>query len=120
MELEDKAKVVVSVWGTEFVQFLATLASLGLFERKGRIYPIFPNRLRQNSWQWLAWQGIEQILPPKQTRRPLPFLLSPSFFCVILAPGHHYDQRESRTRELQLCNNHVCKGFPYIIRGGED
>ena len=28
MELEDKAKVVVSVWGTEFVQFLAALVVL--------------------------------------------------------------------------------------------
>ena len=40
MELEDKAKIVASVWGAEFVQFLATLAvCLGLFERKGRIHP---------------------------------------------------------------------------------
>ena len=30
-----------------------------------------------------ARQGIEQILPPKQTRRPLPLLLSPSFFYVF-------------------------------------
>ena len=28
----------------------------------------------------LAWQGIEQNLPPKQTRRPLSLLLSLSFF----------------------------------------
>ena len=28
MELEDKAKVVASVWGEEFVQFLAALAVL--------------------------------------------------------------------------------------------
>ena len=28
MELKDKAKVVASVWGTEFVQFLAALAVL--------------------------------------------------------------------------------------------
>ena len=28
MELEDKAKVVVSVWGAEFVQFLAGQAVL--------------------------------------------------------------------------------------------
>ena len=39
MELEDKAKVVASDWGAEFVQFLAVLAVLpwlvGLLERKG-------------------------------------------------------------------------------------
>ena len=34
----------------------------------------------------LARQGIEQILPPKQTRRPLPCLLIPSFF---YAPVYH-------------------------------
>ena len=28
MELEDKAKVVASVWGAEFIQFLAALAIL--------------------------------------------------------------------------------------------
>ena len=28
MELEDKAKVFASVWGAEFVQFLAMLADL--------------------------------------------------------------------------------------------
>ena len=33
----------------------------------------------------LERQGIEQILPPKQTRRPLPCLLIPSFFydCIL-------------------------------------
>ena len=28
IELEDKAKVVASVWGTQFIQFLAALAIL--------------------------------------------------------------------------------------------
>ena len=28
----------------------------------------------------LARQGIKQVMPPKQTRRPLPCLLFPSFF----------------------------------------
>ena len=52
MELEDKAKVVASVRGAEFGQFLAALAVLpwsSLFEIKGQIHPIFPNRPRQNS-----------------------------------------------------------------------
>ena len=34
----------------------------------------------------LSRQGIEQNLPPKQTRRPLPWLLSPSFSMIN---GHH-------------------------------
>ena len=55
MELEDKAKVVASDWGAKFIKFLAALAVfLGLFERKGQIHSIFPNR-----------QGIGQILPPQ-------------------------------------------------------
>ena len=36
MEREAKAKVVASVWGAEFIKFLAALAvCLGRFERKG-------------------------------------------------------------------------------------
>ena len=36
MELEDKAKVVASVWGAKFVQFLATLpVFLGRFGKIG-------------------------------------------------------------------------------------
>ena len=31
----------------------------------------------------LAQQGIEQILPQKKVRRPLPLLLSPSFFYAV-------------------------------------
>ena len=51
MELKDKAKVVASVWGVEFVQFLAALAvlfALVYLKAKGRIHPIFPNGPRQN------------------------------------------------------------------------
>ena len=36
MELEDQAKVVASVWGPEFVQFLAALAVLPWYIRKKR------------------------------------------------------------------------------------
>ena len=56
IETEGKAKVVVSVWGAEFVQFLAALAVLlrGLFERKGEIHPIFPNRPKKNSYSSAA------------------------------------------------------------------
>ena len=50
------AKVVAHVWETKFIQFLAALAVLHR-----------------------SMQGIVYILPPKQARRPLPLLLSPSF-----------------------------------------
>ena len=35
---------------------------------------------KQTEAKQIAWQEIEQILPTKPTRRPLPLLLSPSFF----------------------------------------
>ena len=38
----------------------------------GAIHSIIQIRPRQNSW---ALQGIEKILPPKQMRRPLLFIL---------------------------------------------
>ena len=41
IELEDKAKVVVSVWGTEFVQFLAALAVLPRSTWKNRMNSTF-------------------------------------------------------------------------------
>ena len=55
IETEGKAKVVTSVWGAQFVQFLAALAvlpqsiwkkrlnSAGLFGRNGSIQPVFLN-----------------------------------------------------------------------------
>ena len=36
----------------------------------------------------LAWQEIEQFVPPKQTRRPLHLLLSPSFFYALTSTLH--------------------------------
>ena len=58
-------------------------SSLGLFERKGRIHPSFSKSTESKQ---LARQGIEQILSPKQTRRPLPCLLILSSFYGVLAP----------------------------------
>ena len=78
MEREDKAKVVTSDWGAEFVQFLAALAVLSRSIWKKRSNSTYSSKKTQA--KQLARQGIEQILPPKQTRRPLPCLLSPSFF----------------------------------------
>ena len=72
MELEDKAKVVASVW-------LAELAVLPRSIRKNRMNSTFSFKYTRNKAKQLARQGIEQILPPKQTR-PLPCLLIISFF----------------------------------------
>ena len=66
METEDKAKVVASVWGTDFVQFLAALAVLPWSIRKNRKYSTVSSKTTEA--KQLARQGIEQNLPPKQTR----------------------------------------------------
>ena len=78
MEFEDKANVVASVWGVEFFQFLAALAVLPWSICKKRSNSFYFSK--STKAKQLARQGIEQILFPKQTRRPLPLLLSPSLF----------------------------------------
>ena len=78
IELEDKANVVVSVWGATFVQFLAALAVLPRSNWKKRLDSSFSCKWTEA--KQLTRQGIEHILPPKQTRRPLPSLLILSFF----------------------------------------
>ena len=78
METEEKSKVVASVWGADFIQFLAALAVLPRWIWKKRISSTFA--FKSTKAKQRARQGIECILPPKQTWRPLPYLLSPSFF----------------------------------------
>ena len=93
IETEGKAKVVASVWGAVFVQFLAALAEC--FAAFASVYlegtvefsrSIWKKRLnstgsfKTTETKHLARQGIEQILPPKQTQRALPCLLFQSFF----------------------------------------
>ena len=74
MEIEANAKVVASVWGADCVQFLAALAVLPWSMDE------FTVSSKKTEAKQLARQETEQVLPPKQTRRPLPWLLSPSFF----------------------------------------
>ena len=58
IELEDKATVVASVWGTEFAQFLAALAVLsGSFWKKRSNSSYFS---KSTEAKQLARQGIEQ------------------------------------------------------------
>ena len=75
IEREAKAKVVASVWGADFVQFLAALAVLPWSTWKDRMSSTVSDKMRLNGY-------IEQYLPPKQTQRSLPLLLYPSFFYV--------------------------------------
>ena len=97
---EEKAKVVAAVWGAEFIQLLAALLhsfiSLGRFWRIGWIHPIFSNHPG----------AIHQILQivhcktasgarnssPKQKRRPLPVLLSLSFFYTYTSQALIFQQ----------------------------
>ena len=78
MEREAKAKVVASVWGSDFVKFLAALAVLPRWVWKKRLNSSYSSKSTEA--KQLARQGIERNLPPKQTQRPLLLLLSPSFF----------------------------------------
>ena len=61
MEREAKANAVASVWGADFVQFLAALAVL--------TWSIWKNRMnttvsyKTTEAKQLAWQGIEENLP---------------------------------------------------------
>ena len=76
METEAKAKVVASVWGEEFMHFLAALAILPRVIWIKRL-----NTSKSTEAKQLARLGIEKILPTKHTRRPLPLLLSPPLCC---------------------------------------
>ena len=74
METEAKAKVVASVWGAKFVQFLAALSVLPRSIWKNRMNSTISSKSTET--KQLARQEIEHMLPPKWTRRPLPWLLS--------------------------------------------
>ena len=72
----EKQRQRSAVWGKDFFQFLAALAVLprSIWKNTRNSTVSFkPIEAKQ-----LARQGIEQNLPPKQTRWPLPLLLSPS------------------------------------------
>ena len=90
MKLEDQAKVVASVWGAEFVKFLAALAVLpwSIWKKRSNS-SYFSNSTEAKQ---LARQATEQILSPKQTWRPLPCLLILSFFYALTRRVHCYIQ----------------------------
>ena len=89
---EEKAKAVAGVWGTKCIQFLVALAILHQDNLKNRmnssfssyhsgaIHP-FPHIILVS--EKLVQLNIEKILSPKQQRRPLPSLLSLSFFYAV-------------------------------------
>ena len=64
MKTEAKAKVVASVWGATFFQFLAALAVLPRSIWKIRMNSTVSSKPIEA--KQLARQGIEQNLPPKQ------------------------------------------------------
>ena len=88
LEIEAKAKFVASVWGADFVQFLAALVVLPELPRS-----IWKKRMnstdssKPTEAKQLEWQGIEQNLPPN---RPddlcLSFSLHPSSMVWNLYP----------------------------------
>ena len=95
IELEEKAKAVASVSGAKCVQFLAALAFFPRSIYKKRMNPTASSNSTEA--KQLARQGIEQMLPPKQTRRPLPCLLS-----VIIS--FFYDMSSKSSHILYICS----------------
>ena len=100
METEAKAKVVASVWGAEFIQFLAALAVLpiGRFIIKSWIHPILSNRPRQNSL--IGKKFINSPSPPPSNRRDDHSLC----FCIhhsSMLPTHVWHQNLVRTLNVQ-------------------
>ena len=63
MDREAKAKGVVSVWGTDFVHFLAMLAVLPRSIWKNSINSTVSSKSTEA--KQLVRQGIEQNLPPQ-------------------------------------------------------
>ena len=63
--IEDKAKVVASVWGAECIQFLAALAVLPRSILKKRMNSTISSNSTEAKQRVL--KEIEQILPPNQT-----------------------------------------------------
>ena len=96
IKTEEKAKVVASVWGEEFIKFPAALAIMTRTILKNRMkssislnHPVqFILYFKSSSAKQLARQGIEYILPHKQKRRPLPFLQSLFFFYACTHGGN--------------------------------
>ena len=81
---EEKAKVVTAVWGTEFIQVLATLAILHPNEFKNSMNSSF-----SSCPPGAIHPFLHIILSPKEQRRPLPSLLYKSFFCSTRLKVHH-------------------------------
>ena len=67
MEAEAKAKVVASVWGAEFIQFLAAEAILPRSIWKNRMNSTFFPKLTEAIQ--LGLQGIEKNSAPPPNRR---------------------------------------------------
>ena len=83
MEREAKAKVVASVWGADFVQFLAALAVLSRSVGNKRLNSSYSSTSTEA--KQLAQQGTEQSLPPnRHDDFCMFFSLHPSFMSKYL------------------------------------
>ena len=83
---ESKTKVVASVWGANFIQFLAVLAILPRSIWKNRVNSSFS--FKSTEAKFLARQGNELNLPPPPNRCDelcLAFCINPSSMDTSLA-----------------------------------
>ena len=84
LELEDKGKVVASVWGTESLP--RKMFCLGQFEKKDEFDLSFQIDQGKTANATRNWTNSAH---QTWTRRPLPCLLIPSFFYAVLKPCRH-------------------------------
>ena len=84
MEREAKTKVVASVWGGkgQNVFFLTAPAVLPRSIWKKQLNSTVSSKTTESKQLWR--QEKEQIVPPKQTQRPLSCLLFPSFLHYMI------------------------------------
>ena len=117
MEREAKAKVVASVWGADFVQFpcrASCFASVDLEETVEFILFFQIDRCKIAS----AARNLTKSVP-KQMRRPLPLLLSPSFFYGTAEPltwGSGFRDGRQRDPRRGLPAGHA-RGLPVPTQG---
>ena len=83
---DAKAKVVASVWGPDYVQFLATLAVLPRSIWNNRMNSTVSSNPKEA--KHLARQGTEQNLPPPQTEATTFAFASLSI--LLLCRGHSW------------------------------
>ena len=117
MKTEAKAKVVASVWGATFFQFLAALAVLPQLIWKIRMNSTVshkPTKAKQ-----LARKGNEQNLPPQTEATTFAFA-SPSILLLCLYAWFDRWTMGGRLRGRKILQNSIYSIYHLLERVEED